>query len=95
MLIRARFAGDKIIADHVENVDMVMRANQESRKEPRDNWSKGRTFRRIARVPPLTYLAIRRRYPDIRAPHPKDRQKAWRRVLADPEFAWVGTGGSI
>lgn len=93
--VTARFVDGKIVATHVENVDAVARANQEARKEPRNNWSKDRTFRHIARVPVMTYYAILRRYPDIRAVLPQDRKKAWHRVLQDPEFSWVGTGGSI
>lgn len=83
---RAFVDGQKLIVNHVENVNDILKKNAEDRKDPNNGFSRGRMFRQIARLSPLSYFAIRQKYPEIDLGDILQKKAAWRKVRQDPEF---------
>ena len=84
--LKVTLEGSQIVCTHSEVVTPLLQQAYEERKDDQNGWTRGRHFRKIADLSPLAFLNLKQKYPEIDSVEPRERQKAWRRALRDPEF---------
>jgi hypothetical protein len=71
----------KLVLDKVVNIEPVLQANYEARKDSQNGWSKERNIRRVASIPFETWIAWTREEPGLIAGDKELRDKLLKKKL--------------
>ena len=85
----------KLILTNSINIDPVLKANYEARKDSKDGYTDGHTMRRVASVPFPTWLVWTRDHPELLIGDKELKEKTLKKLLYQEEsrpYWTVGKG---
>jgi len=75
----------KLTLTKTVDIDPILKANYESKKDSQDGFSKDRSYRKVASIPMETWLDLTRRMPEIIIGDKELREKTIRKWLRSDE----------